>query len=108
MNQTNPTFILKGRIDHIQMHEGRYFHVVTTPAPDAYSKPSRYKLASRQQLGTEGAEVTVQVTISGSVYEKNYRDKNTGIQKVFHEANVFMDAVPATPQQVSQTLSKSA
>lgn len=99
---SNPTFVLKGRIDHIQMHEGNYFHVVTTPAPDAYSKPSRYKLRSRQQLGTEGAEVTFQVTVSGSVYEKNYRDKNTGINKVFHEANVFMDAVPASSQQVQQ------
>lgn len=107
MNQ-NPTFILKGRIDHIQLHEGRYFHVVTTPAPDAYTKPSRYKLSSRQQLGTEGAEITVQVTISGSVFEKSYRDKQTGIQKVYHEANVYMDAVPATPQQVQQTTSKTA
>lgn len=94
MNHQNPTFTLRCRIDHIQLHEGAYYHVVTTPAPDAYSKPSRYKLRSRQQLGTEGAEITVTVTISGSVYEKNYRDKHSGINKVFHEANVFMDATP--------------
>lgn len=104
----NPTFILKGRIDHIQLHEGRYFHVVTTPAPDAYSKPSRYKLASKNQLGQEGQEITVQVTVSGSVYEKQYTDRNTGIKKTFHEPNVYMEAVPATPQQVQQTVSKAS
>lgn len=108
MNQTNPTFVLRGRIDHIQLHEGKYFHVVTTPAPDAYSKPSRYKLASSQQLGNEGSEITVQVTVSGSVFEKQYRDKQSGIQKIYHEANVYMNAVPATPQQVQQVTSKTA
>lgn len=104
----NPTFQLKGRVDFVQLHEGSYFHTVTTPAPDAYSKPSRYKLRSPQQLGSVGAEITVDVTISGSVYEKNYRDKQTGINKIFHEANVYMDASPVKISGLQQPASKSA
>lgn len=104
----NPTFVLKARVDHVQLHEGAFYHVVTTPAPDAYSKPSRYKLRSKDQLGTVGAEITVDVTVSGSVYEKNYRDKQTGINKVFHEANVYMDASPVNINRLQQPAAKSA
>lgn len=104
----NPSFTLKGRVDFVQLHEGAYFTVVTTPAPDAYSKPSRYKLRSASQLGVPGQEITVDVTVSGSVYEKNYRDKQTGINKVFHEANVYMDAAPVNLNRQQQPAVKSA
>lgn len=86
------TFQMKCRIDTIEQHNGAFFHIVTTPAQDAYSKPSSFKLRSPQQLGNAGNEVTLDVTVSGSVFKKNYRDSQTGIQKQFHEANVYLEA----------------
>lgn len=94
-----PSFNMKCRIDFSEFHNGRYSTYVTTPAPDAYTQPSSYRLYSESQLGNSGSEITVTCTIRGFIRNKSYQDKQTGQQKVFHEDNVFFDATLAGQQK---------
>jgi hypothetical protein len=84
---------MKARIDSSEFHNDRYTTQVTTPAPDNYSQPSSFKLSSSKELGPVKGEITVMVSVRGFIKHKPYKDKNTGQNKVFHEANVFLDVV---------------
>lgn len=97
---------MRGKIDHTEFYNGNYITIITTPAPDAYSKPESFKLRSPNQLGAVGSEIAVTVSVRGYVRKKPYVDKSTGQQKTYWEENVFMDATlatskpqPATPRQ---------
>lgn len=95
-------FQLKGRIDSAEQHNGRYYTVVTTPAPDQFSHPSRFKVGSQQPIGTPGQHIQATVSVRGIVREKSYRDKNTGMMKTFNEDSIFLDVVNVQPLQVNQ------
>lgn len=88
---------LIGRIDFAELHNGRFYTVVTTPAPDAYSHPSRFKLQSAQQIGQLGQTFEFSLDVSGIVREKPYQDKNTGMRKTFYESDVYLNVVSFKP-----------
>ena len=98
---------LTGRIESQDFYNGNYTTVIATPAPDAYSQPSSYKIRSSNQLGSVKSEITVWVEISGFVKDKPYKDRQTGENKIFQEANVFFEvceapaATKSTPKAVN-------
>lgn len=85
------------RIDLSEFHNNRYFTVVTTPAPDAFSHPSRFKVQSTQPIGQQGQSVELLLDVGGIVREKNYEDKQTRQRKTFHEADVYLNVISAKP-----------
>jgi hypothetical protein len=78
-----------GRIDSSEFYNGNHYISLSTPAEDAYSKPSTFKIQSEKALGGIGEEIQVEIKISGYVKEKTYTDKNTGEIKKFSEPHVF-------------------
>jgi hypothetical protein len=84
---------IKGRIDAVRRHEGFRFTRMTTPAPDAYTKPAVVEVRSREALGQVGDEVSV-VCDLGGYPRKPYKvtDANTGeirtITPVEHTLNL--------------------
>lgn len=88
-------FTLKGRIEEIEFYNGKYINFIATPAPDPYSQPSSYKVHTDTQVGNAGMEVTLDITVSGYVRKKPYKDKVTGQPKVYWEDNVILKGRPA-------------
>lgn len=86
-----------GRIDFCENHNGKVFTIVTTPAVDAYSHPSRFKVVSQQPFGGLGQTFEINLSVAGVVREKSYRDKQTGFNKTFHEADVYLHVVSTKP-----------
>lgn len=62
-------FQMNGRIEFSEFYNGKYISLITTPAPDPYSQPSKFKVNSESQLGAIGQEVSLDVTVSGFVRE---------------------------------------
>lgn len=98
-------FNMIARIDFAEQHNGKFYTVVTTPAPDAFSHPARFKLQSPQQISQVGQSIECTVSVSGVVREKPYMDKLTKMQRIFQEADVFLNVVSWKP--VSQQPAKS-
>lgn len=71
--KANQMFI-QGRIEHVSKFEDKYEHIIVTPAPDAYSKPSLMRVNSEGRLGQRGEEVKVLCMFSG--WANNYQNKN--------------------------------
>lgn len=94
--------IIECRIDQSEVHNNRYFTTVTTPAPDAFSHPSRFRVSSNQPLGSPGQAVKLTCRVSGIVREKSYRDKNTGQPKIFHDANVSLEVVNVEASNINR------
>ena len=87
------------RIEHSEFYNNQHYTVVTTPAPDAFSHPARFRLQSQQPLGAQHQTVDIVVQVTGLVREKQYRDKNTGQIKQFNEGVVFLNVVSCSPTQ---------
>lgn len=87
------------RIEHSEFYNNQHYTVVTTPAPDAFSHPARFRLQSQQPLGTQHQTVDIVVQVTGLVREKQYRDKNTGQMKQFNEGVVFLNVVSCSPSK---------
>lgn len=81
------------RIESSEFYSGKTYTIVSAPAPDAFSHPSRFKVQSQQAIGGTGQFVDLDVTVSGMVRVKNYQDKQTGQQKTFNESDVFFEVV---------------
>lgn len=88
------------RIETSEFYSGKNYTIVSAPAPDAFSHPSRFKIQSQQVIGGQGQFIDVVLNVSGMVRVKNFQDKNTGQQKVFNESDVYLEVVSfkqATP-----------
>lgn len=90
-------FSMIARVNFSEFHNNRYYTIVTTPAPDAFSHPSRFKVQSDQPIGQQNQDVELQVSVGGMVREKPYQDKVTRQPKTFYEADVFLNVVSAKP-----------
>lgn len=95
-------FQMLARIDSSEFHNQRYYTVVTTPAPDAFSHPARFKVQSQQPIGQVGQNLKLTVAVSGIVRERPYRDKQTGQQKVFQEGDVYLNVVTSEPAVIPE------
>lgn len=95
------------RIEHSEFYNNMHYTVVTMPAPDAFSHPSRFRLQSKQPLGAQGQNVDITVDVGGLVREKQFRDKNTGQIKQFNEGVVFLNVVSCSPAKQIQPVQQS-
>jgi len=80
--------VIQGRIDHVSKFEDKFEHVVLTPAPDEYSKPSYMRVNSSSRLGQKGDDVKVLCTFNG--WPNNYTNKNN---EMVHDVKGFFIAV---------------
>jgi|GEM_PF-4983404 len=87
------------RIEKTEFFQGKQYTVVSSPAPDAFSHPSKYRLTSDQPLGQAGNLIDVDATARGIVVPKPFVDKNTGQQKSYDNASVFFDVFAFRPHQ---------
>lgn len=101
-------FTMIARIDLSEFHNNRYYTVVTTPAPDAFSHPARFKVQSAQPIGQQGQSVELLLDVGGIVREKQYDDKQTRQRKTFYEADVFLNVVSAKPHVQQQPTNTKA
>ncbi len=90
------------RIEKSEFYNGKQFTVVSSPAPDAFSHPSRYRFSSDQPLGQIGQLVDVDCTMKGLVREKSFQDRQTGQMKKFDECDVYFDVFGIRPHQTRQ------
>lgn len=84
---------LKGRIDSQRIYEGLYYTEITTPAPDAYTKPQAFQIRSKAQLGQNGQELTVTCRLDGYIGSFSFRNKQTGIMETGTKPHVFLEVV---------------
>jgi len=90
-------FAMIARLEISEFHNNRYYTIVTTPAPDAFSHPSKFKVQSDQPLGQQGQSLELVLSVAGVVREKQYQDKNTRQNKLFYEADVYLNVISAKP-----------
>lgn len=87
------------RIDSSEFYNQKMYTVVSTPAPDAFSHPSKYRVTSDKAIGNVGAVVDIDCTMRGMVRPKNYTDKQTGQPKTYVETDVYFDVYAVRPHQ---------
>lgn len=63
-----------GRLDHVSKFDNKFDHIITTAAPDEFSKPSVLRLSSSDRLGTVGEMVKCLAVFNG--WPNNYQSKN--------------------------------
>lgn len=92
------TVNLKGvRIEKTEFWQGKQYTVVSAPAPDAFSHPSKFRLSSDNPLGQIGSLIDVDCSLRGVVVQKAYLDKNTGQQKMIDNASTYFDVFAVRP-----------
>lgn len=63
-----------GRLDAVSKFDGKFDHIITTPAADEFSKPSVLRLAASEKLGTVGEMVKCLAIFNG--WPNNYKNNN--------------------------------
>ena len=62
--KANQMFI-QGRIQHVTKFNDKFEHIIITPAPDEYSKPSLMRVNSDGRLGAKDDDVKVLCSFNG-------------------------------------------
>lgn len=88
------------RIDSSEFYKEKTYTTVSTPAPDQFSHPSKYRVTSEKPIGNVGAVVDIDCTMRGMVRPKNYKDKDTGQPKTYIETDVYFDVYAVRVHQV--------
>lgn len=85
---------IKGRIDASSRHDKTTYTRIVTPAPDPYSRPQTVEIRSKQRLGQQGDEITVQAQLGGYT-RKPFRstDKETGETTMVTPVDLTLDAI---------------
>jgi hypothetical protein len=71
--KVNQIFI-QGRIEHVTKFNDNFEHIIITPAPDAYSKPSLMRVNASTRLGQKEEDVKVLCYFNG--WSNNYKNKD--------------------------------
>ena len=82
-----------GRLDRVSKYEQRFEHVVTTPAPDEFSKPSVVRVQAASRLGDVGEMLKVLCVFNGWPNFYDMVDKNTGEKRTVYDTKGFFQAV---------------
>ena len=85
------------RIDSSEFYNQKMYTIISTPAPDAFSHPSKYRVTSDKTIGNTGAVLDIDCTLRGMVRPKNYTDKATGQPKTYIETDVYFDVYAVRP-----------
>lgn len=84
---------IKGRIDSQRQYNGSFYAELTTPAPDAYSKPQVFQIRSKSQIGQNGQEVSIVCRLDGYIESFQFRNKQSGIMETGSKPHVFLEVV---------------
>lgn len=86
--------LIVGRLEASRRFEKTVFSRITTPAPDAYSRPQVVEIRSKTKLGDVGEEITVTAKLGGYT-RKPFRatDKETGETSMVTPVDMTLDAV---------------
>lgn len=98
--------MLGARIEKSEFYAGKHYTIISLPAPDSFSFPSKYKLQSQAPLGQQGTFIDCTVNIQGIVKTKTIIDRNNGQQRVFDDATVLLECTHYTAAQVKQPIVK--
>lgn len=71
--KVNQMFI-QGRISHVSKFNDYFEHIIMTPAPDAYSKPSLMRVNASTRLGQKEEDVKVLCSFNG--WANDYKNKD--------------------------------
>lgn len=71
--KANQIFV-QGRIEHVTKFNDKFEHIIITPAPDAYSKPSLMRVNATNRLGSKDEDVKVLCTYQG--WANNYKNND--------------------------------
>lgn len=86
--------VVVGRLDASRRYQKIHFSRITTPAPDAYSRPQVVEVRSKSKLGDLGDEITVVARLGGYT-RKPYKltDEDTGEITTITPVDLTLDAV---------------
>ena len=79
------------RIGRAEQYNGKFYTVVSVPAPDQFSHPSKYRFQSGMMLGQPGMFIDVKANMQGIVRPKSYFDKQTGQQRNYDDTAVMFE-----------------
>lgn len=85
------------RVESSEIYQNKNYTIVSVPAPDAYSHPSKFRVTSDRALGVIGSVLDLDCSIRGMVRPKKYVDKTTGQQKEYIETDVYFDVFAVRP-----------
>lgn len=91
--QKSPLVQLTGRCEEVNLHKGDYFHKITLPAQDAYSRPAVVEVRATQRLSNAGDEITVKAILGGWIRRYDFTDKQTGEAKQIAQSVMTLTAV---------------
>ncbi len=86
-----------GRIEHSEQYKGRWYVIVITPALDAYSAPSRFKLVHEYSLGAVGEEISVRCSLRGYLRRREWTDPQNGQVRQIRNVDVVFTVIPDAP-----------
>ena len=81
------------RLEKSEFYQQKHYTVLSAPAPDAFSFPSKYRVTSDRALGNPGMLLDVECTLRGVVRPKSFTDKQTGQIKNYDECDVYFDVI---------------
>jgi len=85
------------RIESTDFFENKHYTTVSSPALDAFSHPSKYRVTSEKMLGNNGNVMDIDCTMRGMVRLKSYKDRETGQPKTYNESTVYFDVYASRP-----------
>ena len=74
--------LLVGRIEEIEVRNGRHYHRVSLPAADEYERPGAATIESSERLGTVGQVITRACRVVGWAKQFKRRDGTPGHEVV--------------------------
>jgi hypothetical protein len=86
--------LLKGKIVDSQLVNGNYFTNIAQPSVDEFAQPSMFRVMSLMTLGAINDLVQLQISFSGYIKNRPYKDKQTGENKVYVDQILYMRAEP--------------
>ena len=81
--------LVMGRLDRVSKYENRFEHVVTTPAPDEFSKPSVVRIQAASRLGDVGEMIKVSCHFNGWPNFYDFTDKDTGEKRTVYDTKGY-------------------
>lgn len=85
--------IIAGRCIGVRKVNDIFLHLVTMPAPDAYSHPSTVEVAADSRLAEKEGDFKAMCRITGFARQYKKTDEDTGEIKIVRTADVRLTAV---------------
>ncbi len=85
--------LITGRCIGVRKVNDIFLHLVTMPAPDAYSHPSTVEVAADTRLAEKDGDFKAKCRITGFARQYKATDKDTGEVRVVRTADIRLSAI---------------